>query len=316
MKLVAERTPHRTGKTVRAKGIIASALLLVYAVHRAEAQVTTNVFQRVLEVRVNGGTEHEATATAFTVDVDGREYLITAKHVVSGLKEDSTVDILTADKWISVPVKILRCDDPTDIAVLVPPRLLTGSFELPFEKQDFLLGQEVYFLGFPYGVQTPGQGANGLYPLALMKRGTLSAYIPQDQAKTPASKRPVLILLDGYNNPGFSGGPIVYRDLYEPQVMFRLLGVVSGFIPEVVPVMKKHEIKSPAEAGEAAKEQPWKIQQNPDKTYFEYVESGTYVPLNTGLLRGFTVDPAIDLIRRNPIGPEIKPSPGATPGTH
>jgi S1-C subfamily serine protease len=87
----------------------------------AQGQVTANVFERVLNVRVNAGTPREATATAFTIDVDGREYLITAKHVVAGLKEDDKIDIYQNDKWASLPVKIFRCDDPVDIAVLIPP---------------------------------------------------------------------------------------------------------------------------------------------------------------------------------------------------
>jgi hypothetical protein len=44
------------------------------------------------------------------------------------------------------------------------------------------------------------------------------------------------VLLDGYNNPGFSGGPIVYRDLNQSSTVIRLAGVVSGFRPEVVPM--------------------------------------------------------------------------------
>jgi len=57
------------------------------------AQVTSNVFQRVLKLRVNAGTNREMTATAFTVDVDGREYLITAKHVVKGLEKEDKIDV-------------------------------------------------------------------------------------------------------------------------------------------------------------------------------------------------------------------------------
>jgi hypothetical protein len=90
-----------------------------------------------------------------------------------------------------------------------------------------------------------------------------------------------------------------------------LIGVVSGFVPEVVPTMRKHDIATPADASSAAKAQPWRIQKRSNGTYFEYVGSGRYVALNTGIMEGFSIDPAIDLIHQHPTGPEVKELPGA-----
>jgi len=43
-------------------------------------------------------------------------------------------------------------------------------------------------------------------------------------------KKAVEILLDGYNNPGFSGGPIVYRDLNQSgPLVLKLLGTFFYF---------------------------------------------------------------------------------------
>ncbi len=251
---------------------------------KANSQVTSNVFRRVLNVRVNGGTDHPETATAFTIDVDGREYLITAKHVVHDLKDNDSIDIFMNNQWSPLSVKIFRCQDPTDIAVLIPPYQLTVNFDLPFEGISYLFGQEVYFLGFPYGIQSPAHGANSQYPLALIKRGTFSGQVPLD-----ATDKVSMILIDGYNNRGFSGGPIVYKDLYQPGTTLKLAGVVSGFVPEVVPAMSKHDIKSPADASPTSKAQPWKIQRKSDGTYFEYVESGAFVALNTGIVQGYPI---------------------------
>ena len=102
-----------------ATGLLLVACLASVAI---QAQVTSNVFERVLNLRVNPGTDHDQTATAFTLDVDGKEYLITAKHVVSALKDDDTVFVFMNNDWSPLRVKILRCADPVDIAVLVPPR--------------------------------------------------------------------------------------------------------------------------------------------------------------------------------------------------
>jgi hypothetical protein len=283
-------------------------LLVLLVPPMAFSQVTANVFERVLNVRVNAGTDHEGTATAFTIDVDGREYLITAKHVVQELKETDKIDVFMNDAWAPLDVKVFRCADPVDIAVLIPPHQLTVNFDLPFDKASYFFGQDAYFLGFPYGIQMPVHGANGPYPLAVIKRGTISAQITVD-----VSKKEIQILLDGYNNPGFSGGPIVYRDLNQNTVTLNLAGVVSGFKPEVVPTMKEHDIRSPADAGAGAKAQPWKIQKRANGTYFEYVDSGTYVALNTGIVVGYLIEPAIDLIRQHPIGPPAKDLPGNQP---
>ena len=274
----------------------------------ANAQVTTNVFERVLEVRVNAGTDHEGTATAFTVDVDGREYLITAKHVVSGLHDEDKIDVFMNDNWSPLKVKIFRCEDPIDIAVLIPPHQMTVNFDLPFDKTDFIYGLDAYFLGFPYGIRSPGKGVNGPYPMAIIKRGTISGVNAVDE-----SKKAVVVFLDGYNNPGFSGAPIVYRDLNQGGIVMKLIGVVSGFLPEVVSAMKEHDIPSAADAGDKAKEQPWRIQQRKNGSWFEYVDNGTFVALNTGIVEGFEIEPAIDLIRKHAIGPEAKDLPGNQP---
>jgi S1-C subfamily serine protease len=289
------------------KYLIVIFFLAILAPERSSAQVTANVLERVLRVRVNAGDPHEATATAFTIDVDGREYLITAKHVVKGLKDEDRIDIFMNDSWSAFTMKIFRCEDPTDIAVLIPPHQLTVNFDLPFER-SFFFGQDGYFLGFPYGLQSKAGGANGPYPIAIIKRGVFSGIVVLN-----AEKKATQILLDGYNNPGFSGGPIVYRDMNQSGVVMKITGVVSGFIPEVVPVMKEHDIKSIADAGDDAKAQPWKIRQRKNGTFFEYVENGSYVALNTGIVQGFTMEPAIDLIHQHPIGPEVKNLPGNRP---
>jgi hypothetical protein len=213
--------------------------------------------------------------------------------------------------WFPLDMNIFRCVDPVDIAVLVPPHQLTVNFDLPSEKNSFSIGQDAYFLGFQYGIQSPAHHMNGPYPLPIVKRGTISGLIPLSNLSN--DNKSVLVLLDGYNNPGFSGGPIVYRDLNRSGVVLGLIGVVSGFNPEVVPVMKEHDIASRADAGKVAKAQPWRVNERGNGTYFEYVDNGTYVALNTGIVIGYAIAPALDLIRQHPIGPEAKDLPGNNP---
>ncbi len=260
------------------------------------AQITTNVFTRVLHLR----TSANETATGFTIAVDGREYLITAKHAVASLGQDAKIGIEQNSAWVNIPFKIYKCDDPVDVAVLIPPYQLTYDLPLPNETSNFMYGQDAYFLGFPYNLGGP-VGPNGAYPMPFVKRSLISVVEPVD-----ASKKASLYLLDGYNNPGFSGGPLVAKDNSKPGFNYDVIGVVTGFEPEVVPVVTTHAIESPDKASEKSKEQPWRIRKNPDGSYLEYVDTENSAVLNTGIVTAFSLQPAIDLIRKHPEGPEEK----------
>jgi S1-C subfamily serine protease len=176
------------------------------------------------------------TGSSFTIEVDGRQYLITAKHVVAGLKPEDTIQIRKGEEWSSVKVKVLRCDEPIDIAVLVPPVQLTVTFPLEPTTDKVLFGQDAYFVGFPYGISMDGKQVNDSYPIAFVKKGNFSAMVPEGIA--------TVIFLDGHNNPGFSGGPIVYRDLNQsgPPISYAA-GVISGFKPEFIPTVVAEDVK-------------------------------------------------------------------------
>jgi hypothetical protein len=62
--------------------------------------------------------------------------------------------------------------------------------------------------------------------MAFVKKAILSASVEVDGLH--------VLLLDGFNNPGFSGGPVVYftQDTNEPSIC----GVVSGYLPDQHPV--------------------------------------------------------------------------------
>lgn len=92
--------------------------------------------------------------TAFTVDVDGRQYLIIAKHVVKGVRDDDTIQIRRNDQWSPLRVQVFRCDDPVDIAVLIPPAQISVNFPLEASSVGIFFGGETFFLGFPYASTT------------------------------------------------------------------------------------------------------------------------------------------------------------------
>ena len=82
------------------------------------------------------------------------------------------------------------------------------------------IGQEGYFFGYPYGLHTE---VNGTY-VAFVKRMSVSAIARPHPEASP------VFFLDGFNNPGFSGGPVAVYN-YKTQT-WEIVGVISGFRPE------------------------------------------------------------------------------------
>jgi hypothetical protein len=112
-------------------------------------QVTANILRRTLLIRVAS-----ATGTAFTIEVDGRQYLITAKHVVSGLPDGAnrTIDILKKKGRSALRVTVFKCAEPVDIAVFIPPEQIPVNDPLDPTSTGIAVGQDAYFVGFPYGL--------------------------------------------------------------------------------------------------------------------------------------------------------------------
>ena len=88
------------------------------------------------------------------------------------------------------------------------------------------MGQQVWFLGYPFleGLSTHA----GNLELPFIKRGTLSAIVANGSDQT-------LYYIDGFNNAGFSGGPILLWDFSEH--VYKIVGVVKGYKPEAAKVM-------------------------------------------------------------------------------
>jgi len=263
-------------------------MLLCIPSGSSEAQLTSNVLRRVRLIRPTNSKTH---GTAFTLEVDKRQYLITAKHVVAGLKAEDTLQIYKAKKWKTLKVKVLRCDNPIDIAVLIPPTQLTVTFALEPTMKGIQFGQDVYFAGFPYGLFTDGWQS----PIPFMKKAILSASFKRDGV--------IRIYLDGHNNPGFSGGPIVYRDLRNKGTFtFRLAGVVSGFRRDFNPVLQPEKIKEEEIKPEDRAKN--RIIQK-DGQLLRLNDTEQMVQINTGIVVGYSISHALDLIHKNPIGPMV-----------
>jgi hypothetical protein len=162
--------------------------------------------------------------------------------------------------------------------VLVLPTQISPVFPLEPTSAGLLLGQTMYFLGFPFGLPIDGRTLNYGYPLPLVKSGVCSAFL------TP-EKEYSLVLIDGINNPGFSGGPIVFVD--QSTKKLKVAGVVRGYRPQEDKVLRK-------------------VPRNKGSRENTLVDTDLVVQSNTGIVVGFDIRSAVDAIKKNPIGPSVK----------
>jgi hypothetical protein len=216
--------------------VLSALLALCVASDLVLAQVpTSNVIYRVLRIKTPTDT-----GSAFTIEVDGRQYLITARHLLEGFGSEGEVDLWMEERWSRVRVRaIYPAKEAVDIAALDPGRAVTVMFPLEPSSGGLTLGQQVYFLGYPYGLGTSGSfgpAPPGFGEIPFLKSGIVSAVDDRDPEAN-------LLYLDGHNNPGFSGGPIVFW--HSESRRFRVAGVVRGYRNEALPVIKRKNLDDP-----------------------------------------------------------------------
>jgi S1-C subfamily serine protease len=162
------------------------------------------------------------TGSAFSVAYEGKIYLVTAKHVVAGLPvRDAVIQIREAGTWKDYQTvrTIFPSSDAVDIAVFETNEKAKQSFRIVTwsSNDNIALGDRVWFFGYPWGIESHFVGGK-IAPF--VKCGTLSAI-------DLADSQSIVLYVDGFNNPGFSGGPIVEWD--QSKRVYRIMGVVKGY---------------------------------------------------------------------------------------
>jgi hypothetical protein len=257
----------------------------------AHCQIPTRLLTRVLLIQVG-----DVSGSAFTIDVDGRQYVVTAKHVVAKVNDNDSIRFRRVDGWTSARVRVLRCDDPVDIAVLIPDKQLTLSFPLELGIIGLQFGQDAYFLGYPYGrlfTDTNYITVGNRVTIPFVKKAVWSAI--SDAGDGAA------IFLDGHNNPGFSGGPIVYRPFDQPPYILKVAGVVSGYRPDFEYVLEPKKITPNEDLRDV---EPWRIVTIGGEQ-FRLVDTKQMVDTNSGIVQGYSIESAVNLIKKHPEGPKV-----------
>ena len=182
--------------------------------------ITTNIIQRMLHI----GRDNK-TGSAFTFDRGGKQYLVTARHVVEGIASSASIFIAQKKRWSIVDINVVGVGEgEADVAVLACQQQLSPTLQLE-PSNMFVYGQQAYFLGFPFGWDSGGEHMNNGMPIPFVKTGIISAFTLGD---TPVKK----IYLDAHVNEGFSGGPVVFD-----QNGLHVAGVVVSYPKRFRPVV-------------------------------------------------------------------------------
>ncbi|HKW17077.1 MAG TPA: serine protease [Terriglobales bacterium] len=163
----------------------------------------------------------DEAGTAFNVDYNGKLYLVTARHVVGTLQtHDAKIQIMQSGEWKDYHIArvLFPESDEVDIAVLETDEKVKTPYGVSIMSgpEGPTFGQQVWFIGYPWGLHS--HLSNGEIPF--IKRGTMSAI-------DGTNPKAMVLYIDGFNNPGFSGGPILYFDFKSHA--YRLAGVVKGY---------------------------------------------------------------------------------------
>ena len=179
----------------------------------------------------------QSFGTGFILHTGEKEYLVTAAHVVGGMKSGEKIGVRTGwDRWEEFAVTRVPIPSKVDIAVLVTDRpiSLQGEWIEVGSTAGLDFNLAVHFLGFPYGGELNLNGRtyrlsssylkDGLsFPIALVKHGVIAGWDNRD----PDSR---IIFIDAINNPGFSGSPVVFWDSLTK--LPKVFGVVTARLPE------------------------------------------------------------------------------------
>lgn len=275
---------------------ISFALLLLGSAALAQpAMPTSNILSRILMVQSQYGR-----ATIFSIDVDQREYWITAKHVLNGkihppwgsiADKSVALEILNpgaeGEQWLPETFSVIDPGDDIDIVVLAAatPILTNPLSSLATGAEHLPLGGDCEFLGFPYGGGwRAGTGPQSFW-MPFVKHCTVSAF----STNSPDSKR--IWVLDGINNEGFSGGPVIFGTGLQQKIF----AVISSYETEPAEVV-------PYDAARLAPDK--KHRDEPSSQPADNDARGREkVDVNSGFIVAFDIGYAVDAIKKNPIGP-------------
>jgi hypothetical protein len=175
-------------------------------------ELTAREINGVFRIRYNN-----TVGTAFILHSEKGAVFVTAGHVLSGLVAGENVLFQRDSDWFPATVsEFVPSREGDDLCVFISSSIVLDKLLPPYLNYGIRLGDPVKFLGFPHGLQNtyPGKG----FPTPLVRHAHFSGVVRLGGRD--------VVLLDGFNNPGYSGSP-VYTSGKDGKPTF--FGVVSGY---------------------------------------------------------------------------------------
>ncbi len=221
----------------------------------------SNILTRVFWLSFKG----RPRGTAFAVDVEGRQYVVTAWHVARDCEHRPAILFRQNEQLVSFENKLRFIGEniDSDVAVFAADQILVPKdFDVSLGSADLYYGSIGYALGFPSALTSKEIGflPEGK-PLPVPALAV--AYFNSEGETTCVA---------GYVTNGFSGGPIIFPKLGSRRTEWAIVGVCVAFPTLPRPIDMKG---APLE--------------------FEVREP-------TGLIRMAKVSVAIEIINGNPSG--------------
>ena len=178
----------------------------------ADVALSSNEMEYAYRVRTASGT-----GTCFLYGDKRGFFFVTAAHILKAVKAGGNVLFSHESGWLPQKVEAIFCHPSGhDIAAFVTDQPIGGKSDF---DNDFLVmpGQPLKFLGFPHGLQSNYPSQFGYHTPLVRSAHFSGVTLINGQATT---------ILDGFNNPGYSGGPIYGCGA---DGLPKLFGVISGY---------------------------------------------------------------------------------------
>lgn len=229
-----------------------SGIIMILFMKSNVPMLTSDILQRVYCFKPHASLSY-GTCCGYNKADDDIVYFITAKHIIDS--GEQVIDVYFKDRWNSLDVKVYHADDESDVAI-IKTNLKQKLGNIGIDGR-LIISQQVFFLGFPFfgnQIKHRCESINMNFPVPFVKSAYVSGF---DKKK---------IYLDGHNNHGFSGGPVVKIEAGKMIIS----GVMSAYINHF------GEVK-------------FNKNESNNKTYYEE---------NSGIALAFSINQAIQLINK------------------
>jgi hypothetical protein len=193
----------------------------------------SNLINRLLWIRCGS-----RLGTAFAIEIDNRQFVVTAAHIVEDFPRQPLLRNWMG-RWEGVEAQRITANpDFVDVAIFAPKVQISAAPAINLGSDALIFGQELMVLGYPFDPDEFAKEADPIYlangsPLPMVKRAGFAW-----MRKAPGAGH-MTLYLDCYANEGFSGGPVcgypALRGSAERDLTIAAL--VSHYVPDSQPVL-------------------------------------------------------------------------------